>query len=107
MLANLIIDHHHLLAQIADLAANDNTRVDPTGEAPPGANRFIKILSWIVWAAVIATIGAFIVAAAMLGYQRWSGGGGDAQGKLVGAMGGAALIAAAGTIINTIVFDIE
>ncbi|WP_194838481.1 hypothetical protein [Nocardia sp. XZ_19_369] len=59
-------------------------------------------MSWLIWGAVIATIAGFIVAAAMLAWQRSQGGGGDAQGKLVGAMIAAALIAMAGTIINTV-----
>ncbi|MEU7631873.1 hypothetical protein AB0C34_18065 [Nocardia sp. NPDC049220] len=82
------------------LAQDINTHI----EAPPGSPKYLQILSWFIWAAVIATIGGFIVAAAMLAYQRWSGGGGDAQGKLIGAMIGAALISMAGTIINTLVF---
>ncbi|MFR9753957.1 hypothetical protein ACL02S_23360 [Nocardia sp. 004] len=79
-------------------------RIETTVGTPPGSEKYLQILSWVIWAAVIAAIGGFIVAAAMLAYQRWSGGGGDAQGKLVGAMIGAALISTAGLIINTIVF---
>lgn len=75
----------------------------PAPTQPPGGERIITILSWGIWAAVIATIAGFIIAAAMLAYQRFQGGGGDAQGKLVGAMIGAALIGVAGTIINTLV----
>lgn len=77
-------------------------KVDPV---PPGdPKKFMTILSWVMWAAAIATLGGFIVAAAMLAYQRMQGGGGDAQGKLIGAMIGAALISMSITIINTLVF---
>ncbi|WP_043738451.1 hypothetical protein [Nocardia asiatica] len=87
-------------AVTSSLAQDFTTRI----EAPPGEEKYLQILRWFIWAAVIATLGGFIVAAAMLAYQRWSGGGGDAQAKLVGAMLGAALISMAGTIINTLVF---
>ncbi|WP_107661066.1 hypothetical protein [Nocardia suismassiliense] len=80
-------------------------QISTTPGVPPGSEKYLTILSWVIWAAVIASIGGFVVAAAMLAYQRWSGGGGDAQGKLVGAMIGAALITMSGTIINTIVWD--
>ncbi|WP_433717301.1 hypothetical protein ACQP2U_43210 (plasmid) [Nocardia sp. CA-084685] len=82
------------------LAAQDIGTPEPA--PPPGAPKVTLILSWVIWGAVIATVAGFIVAAAMLGWQRMQGGGGDAQGKLVGAMIGAALIAAAGTIINAV-----
>lgn len=95
MLATLIHDSSPvILAEIG--------KVNPV--PPEGGEKFMTILSWVMWAAAIATLGGFIVAAAMLAYQRMQGGGGDAQGKLIGAMIGAALISMSITIINTLVF---
>ncbi|MFD6401153.1 hypothetical protein [Nocardia sp. NPDC060249] len=77
---------------------------DRKPSAPPGADKFMTILEWLLWAAVIACIGGFIVAAAMLAYQRMQGGGGDAQGKLVGAMIGAVLVSMSISTINLLAF---
>lgn len=97
MLATLIIDHHQALTVLADIGIKDPA-------TPPGSDRYLTILSWLIWAAVIACIGGIVVAGALLAYQRFQGGGGDAQGKIVAAMIGAALVASAGSIVNTIVF---
>ncbi|MBM9838635.1 hypothetical protein JO861_18980 [Rhodococcus hoagii] len=82
-----------VLAQIGD--------VPPA--APPGSEKFLMILSWIIWGAVIFCIVGFVVAGALLAHQRIQGGGGDAQNKIVGAMVGAVIIGLAGTIVNTLV----
>ncbi|MGV9836468.1 hypothetical protein ACWDUL_20095 [Nocardia niigatensis] len=100
MLAMVVTTHTDFITTVLAQAGNIG-KVDPT--PPPESGRYTTILSWVLWAAVIAAVGAIIVAGAMLGYQRWSGGGGgDAQQKLVGAMISAALIASAGTIVNQI-----
>lgn len=82
-----------VLAQIGD--------VKPA--PPPGFEKFLTIMSWIIWGAVIFCIIGLVVAGALLAYQRMQGGGGDAQMKIVGAMVGAVIIGLAGTLINTLV----
>ncbi|WP_430336155.1 hypothetical protein [Rhodococcus sp. ACT016] len=82
-----------VLAQIGD--------VKPA--APPGSERFLMIMSWVIWGAVIFCIVGLVIAGAMLAYQRMQGGGGDAQMKIVGAMVGAVIIGLAGTLVNTLV----
>ncbi|MET3642741.1 hypothetical protein ABIC73_004344 [Prescottella equi] len=76
-------------------------KVDPA--PPPGFEKFLMIMSWIIWGAVIFCIIGLVIAGAMLAYQRMQGGGGDAQMKIVGAMVGAVIIGLAGTLINTLV----
>lgn len=78
---------------------------NPAPTAPPefGA-RMSTIFGFVRWGVVIACAIGFMVAGAMLAYQRIGGGGGDAQGKLMGAMIGAGLSAAAVSIINVLAF---
>ena len=76
--------------------------VSPT--PPPGLGDKINLLlSWGIWAAVIACVVGLIAAGAYLAYSKTTGQGGDSQSKILGAMVGAAIVATAGTIINTIV----
>lgn len=87
-------------ASLVDVLAAGIGDVSPA--APPGSQKFLTLLSWIMWGAVVVCIVGFIAAAATLAWQRMQGGGGDAHGKLVGAMIGAVLIGIGATLINTL-----
>lgn len=73
--------------------------------APPPVlgDKINLLLSWGIWAAVIACVVGLIAAGAYLAYSKTTGQGGDSQSKILGAMIGAAIVASAGIIVNTIV----
>lgn len=73
--------------------------------APPPAlgDKINLLLSWGIWVAVIACVVGLIAAGAYLAYAKSTGQGADSQSKIIGAIVGAAIVATAGTIINTIV----
>lgn len=70
--------------------------------APPGADKFETILGWTLWGAVIACVVGFIIAGAVLVYQRAQGGTSDAQAKLAWGMVGAVIIGISSTLVNTL-----
>ena len=92
-----------MLASEAYILADGIGMVDPTA-LPVLGDKVGLILSWIIWAAVIACVVGMVAAGGYLAYAKATGSGGDAQAKLIGVLIGAAIVAAAGTIINTIVF---
>ncbi|MFI8977293.1 hypothetical protein ACIGO9_30730 [Nocardia asteroides] len=95
--------YYSTVAEVLAQSPGDDLQIDGVTPTPPvGAANYLVILGWVMWAGVIACIGGFVVAAAMLAYQRFQGGGGDAQGKLVGAMIGAALIGMSLSVIGAI-----
>jgi hypothetical protein len=72
-------------------------------EAPPGAEKFTRLLSWLMWGAILASVAAGIIAGAMLGWQRYQGGGGgEAESKLAKVLIGAIVIAVIGGVVNTL-----
>ena len=72
--------------------------------APPVLGDKINlIMSWVIWIAVVGCVLGLIGAGAYLAYSKSTGQGGDSQSKILGAMIGAAIVASAGIIVNTIV----
>jgi hypothetical protein len=92
---------NYTLAKIDVLAQISNSNP----EAPPVfGQKMGTIFGYIRWGVVFALAIGFIIAAATLAYQRMSGHDSGAQGKIMGAMIGAGLSAAAVSIINVLAF---
>lgn len=95
------INTHYALAKVDVLAQIEN--VSPT--APPVfGDKMGTIFGYIRWGVVIALVIGMMIAAATLAYQRISGHDSGAQSKIMGAMIGAGLSAAAVSIINVLAF---
>ena len=88
-------------APAIDIVAQNIGPASP--EAPPGAEKFTRLISWLMWGAVLASVAAGIVAGAMLGWQRYQGtGGGEAESKLAKVLIGAVVIAIIGGVVNAL-----
>lgn len=65
------------LGDIAPLSAGDINagvnipQVDP--EAPPGAEKFLKIVSWVFWGVIVVCLLGFFVSIGMLVYKALQG----------------------------------
>ncbi len=78
--------------------------ITPTTEAPPGSTGFLKILSWVLWAAFLVCVAGMAKAG---GYLAWAGigrgGSGDGGGAMLGyAAIGAIITAVAGAIVTAL-----
>lgn len=92
---------NYTLAQIDVLAQINN--VNPT-PPPVFGDKMGQIFGFIRWGVVIGLAIGMMIAAGTLAYQRISGHDSGAQGKIMGAMIGAGLSAAAVSIINVLAF---
>src|SRR5690625_4030295 len=77
---------------------------DPgSGEAPPGAEGFLTILSWVKWIALAVCVAGLMIAGATMAIQSRRGEGGEHMGRIVMVLGGVIVIAAATSLIGFLV----
>lgn len=90
-----------VLAAGHTLAENGVPGVNITPVAPPGSNKLNLILSWAVWTAFFACLGAFIYNAVKLGWERSQGTlTSEAASKIVMTLIGTSLVGSAAGIIG-------
>lgn len=78
-------------------------QIGPGGpQAPPGAEKFNTLASWVMWGVVLALVVAAFVAAGKLAFDKQQGRGGDGEGLAKVAIG-AVIVASAVAIVNTLV----
>lgn len=79
------------------------TQIGPTGpKAPPGADKFNTLASWVMWGVVLILVIAAFIAAGKLALDKRSGQGGDGEGLAKVAIA-AVIVASAVAIVNTLV----
>lgn len=73
------------------------------GEAPPGAEKFDKILKWVAWGGyAICVLGVITCAIGMVMEHRRGGGGGEAMGRLGSVMAACVLIGIAARLVTAV-----
>ena len=88
----------HLMIILAD--GPDQPKPAP----PPGSDKFLTIVSWAGWGAMLAAIVALVIAGAKFGYQRSNGTASNEEaGKVGWTLVGCVLIAIAGSLVGALV----
>ncbi|MBB5917298.1 4-hydroxybenzoate polyprenyltransferase [Nocardia transvalensis] len=85
--------HEFTLAQIQN----------PTPEAPPAADKFLKLVRYFTWFVLLSGTLAIIYAGGRFAWEKWSGGPLQSPKMVAGALIGGILATSAGTIMNSIV----
>lgn len=70
------------------------------GEAPPGFGNFETIMGWGKWLALGVLVLALMAAGAMMGVQSRRGEGGEHAGRILGALFGVMVVAAAFSLVG-------
>lgn len=93
--------------------AQSNTRMmiliaegpdQPDPAPPPGSDKFLTIVSWVGWGAMLVAILALVIAGAKFGFQRSHGGvSNEEAGKVGWTLVGCVLIAIAGSLVGALV----
>lgn len=77
---------------------------DPgNGQAPPGSEKFIAVMSWVKWLALGVVIIGLMIIGAKLAIESRRGEGGAHLGALGMAMAGVIVIAAAASLVGFLV----
>ncbi|WP_237342153.1 hypothetical protein [Williamsia soli] len=88
----------HLMIVIAD------GPTQPQPAPPPGSDKFLTIVSWVGWGAMLVAILALVVAGARFGFQKSHGGATNEEaGKVGWTLVGCVLIAIAGSLVGALV----
>ena len=88
----------HLMIVLAD------GPVQPEPSPPPGSDKFLTIVSWAGWGAMLGAILALVIAGVRFGYQKRNGGATNEEVSGVGwTMVGCVLIAIAGSLVGALV----
>ncbi len=88
----------HLMIIIAD------GPIQPQPAPPPGSDKFLTIVSWAGWGAMLAAIVALVIAGARFGFQKSHGGASNEEASKVGwTLVGCVLIAIAGSLVGALV----
>ena len=89
-----------ILATITHLA--DTIDVNP--QAPPGSNKFLMLLSWVGWLAMVAAVAALVIVGAQFGFERRQGTADSESASRAGkALIGCVVIAIAGGLVGALV----
>lgn len=88
------------------LAAHDTAvlaiEFNITPEVPPGANGFLRLLNWGLWAALLACVAAIVYNGAKMGWEKWNQGATTAPKALIATLAGAVISGGANGILNAI-----
>jgi hypothetical protein len=73
------------------------------GEAPPGMEKFNKIIDWLAFVAyTVCVVGVILAAIGMVLEHRRGGGGGEAMGRLGSVMLACVLIGIAAKLVTAV-----
>lgn len=73
------------------------------GEAPPGSEGFLKILSWAAWIAFAVCVLGVIMAGATMAVQSRRGEGGEHMSRLGWVLAGCIIIGSASALVGALV----
>lgn len=73
-------------------------------QAPPGTNKFLLLLSWLGWFAMIGAVAALVIIGGKFGYEKKQGTADSESGERVAkALIGCVLISVAGGLVGGLV----
>lgn len=78
-----------------------NIQVNP--EAPPGSEKFMRLVSWVGWGATIAAVAALLIAGGKFGFDKQRGTADSESGeKVAKTLIGCVIIAVAGALVGAL-----
>ncbi|MQY17477.1 hypothetical protein [Nocardia macrotermitis] len=84
--------HELVLAQVSN----------PTPQAPPLAGKFMQLLHYCTWFALLSGTGAIIFAGGRFAWEKWGGGPLESPKMVAGALIGGVVATSAGTLMNSV-----
>ncbi|MBY8860689.1 hypothetical protein K7711_29745 [Nocardia sp. CA2R105] len=75
---------------------------NPTPEAPPLAGKFMQLLHYGTWFALLSGSAALIFAGARFGWEKWDNGRVESPKMVAGALIGGVVATSAGTLMNSV-----
>ncbi|ATL70184.1 hypothetical protein [Nocardia terpenica] len=85
--------HDTVLAQLGN----------PTPEAPPAADKLMKLVRYFTWFVLLAGVLAITYSGGHFAWEKWTGGGSQSPKMVAGAMIGGIVATSAGTIMNAVI----
>ena len=90
-----------LVHLISEAASQIPLVQDPgTGEAPPGAEQFNKVISWVTWIAFSICLLGVVIAGAMMAVGQRRGEGGEHAARLGWVLAACIVIGSASLLVN-------
>jgi hypothetical protein len=75
---------------------------DPDADAPPGSDKFEKLIGWAKWISLTVCILGLFAAGALMAIQSRRGEGGEHVGKIGMVLGGVIVISVATALVSTL-----
>ena len=93
-----------MLVHLISEAANQLPLVDDpgAGDAPPGADSFNKVISWVTWIAFSICLVGIIIAGAMMAIGQRRGEGGEHAARLGWVLAACIVIGSASLLVNAL-----
>jgi hypothetical protein len=85
----------HLAGVLAD--------VPVTPQVPPGSERFLKLVGWASWFAMIAGVAGIIYGGGKFAWERMHGGALESPKIIAGALIGGVFVTTAGALMNAVI----
>lgn len=97
VLSIVVADAHHIISALPD----------PTPDAPPGGDKALKILNWLLWIVVLMCVGGIIAIGGLMVSSAVTdsghGGGGRHTRALGVALAGCVIVGAASGIVAALI----
>ncbi len=74
-------------------------------EAPPGSEKFMKLVRWMMWFVMLAGVSALVYAGGKFAWEKYNGGSLESPRIVVGALVGGIVATSASSIMNGIVLS--
>ncbi|WP_225730471.1 MULTISPECIES: hypothetical protein [unclassified Nocardia] len=84
---------------LASIAAIDQI----TADTPPGSEKLILLVRWLLWGVMLAGVAGIIYAGGRFAWEKWNGGALESPKIVVCALIGGIVATSASTLINTVV----
>jgi hypothetical protein len=97
MIIHAVIDMH----AVGQVMAQQFSNVQP--EAPPAADRIMRLLRWMMWFVMLSGLTGIIYAGGKFAWEKWTGGALQSPKMVAGAAIGGVVATSAGTIMNAVV----
>jgi len=93
---SIVLAAHQVAAYLADT-------INTTPITPPAADKMLRVIGWLSWAAMTAGVAGIVYAGGKFAWERWHGGAMESPKIVLGALIGGVLITSAGAIMNGVV----
>ncbi|NUS43520.1 MAG: hypothetical protein HOQ24_07525 [Mycobacteriaceae bacterium] len=71
-------------------------------EAPPAADRLMKLVRWFMWFVMLSGLTGIIYAGGKFAWEKWTGGSLESPQRIAGAAIGGVVATSAGSIMNAV-----